>query len=136
MLTTGSLGRSLSPDPLDIDDERPILNLDKVVEQRLVFYVCLDSLPDKAVASALGSILLADLAALSGIRYNLHIATPRVSLFVDEVSDVINEPLIEIVNKAAESGVTRPARRRRSRTSQHAWEARLRRAWCSATSTT
>ena len=36
----------------------PILNLDKVVEQRLVFYVCLDSLPDKAVASALGSILL------------------------------------------------------------------------------
>jgi conjugal transfer pilus assembly protein TraD len=106
MLTTGSLGRSLSPDPLDIDDERPILNLDKVVEQRLVFYVCLDSLPDKAVASALGSILLADLAALSGIRYNLHIATPRVSLFVDELSEVINEPLIQIANKAAGSGVT------------------------------
>jgi conjugal transfer pilus assembly protein TraD len=106
MLTTGSLGRSLSPDPLDIDDSRPILNLDKVVEQRLVFYVCLDSLPDKAVASALGSILLADLAALSGIRYNLHIATPRVSLFVDELSEVINEPLIQIANKAAGSGVT------------------------------
>ena len=106
MLTTGSLGRSLSPDPLDIDDDRPILNLDKVIEQRFVFYVCLDSLPDKAVASALGSILLADLAALSGIRYNLHIATPRVSLFVDELSEVINEPLIQIANKAAGSGVT------------------------------
>jgi conjugal transfer pilus assembly protein TraD len=105
MLTTGSLGRSLSPDPSDIDDARPILNLDKVVEQRLVFYMCLDSLPDKAVASALGSILLADLAALSGIRYNLHVATPRVSLFVDELSEVINEPLVQIANKAAGSGV-------------------------------
>jgi len=105
MLTTGSLGRSLSPDALDIDDARPILNLDKVVEQRLVFHMCLDSLPDKAVASALGSILLADLAALSGIRYNLHVATPRVSLFVDELSEVINEPLIQIANKAAGSGV-------------------------------
>lgn len=105
MLTTGNLGRSLSPDPLDIDDPRPILNLDKVVEQRLVFYMCLDSLPDKAVASALGSILLADLAALSGIRYNLQVRTPRVSLFVDELSEVINEPLVQIANKAAGSGV-------------------------------
>ena len=72
MLTTANLGRSLSPDPFDIDDPRPILNLDKIIEQRYVFYVSLDSLPDKAVASALGSILLADLAAISGIRYNLH----------------------------------------------------------------
>ena len=105
MLTSGHLGRSLSPDPFDIDDPRPILNLDKVIQQRLVFYVCLDSLPDKAVASALGSILLADLSALSGIRYNMQVATPRVSLFVDELSEVINEPLIQIANKAAGSGV-------------------------------
>jgi conjugal transfer pilus assembly protein TraD len=106
MLTTGNLGRSLSPDPFDIDDPRPILNLDKIIRQRLVFYMCLDSLPDKAVASALGSILLADLAAISGIRYNLQVSTPRVSLFEDEVSEVINEPLIQIANKASGSGVT------------------------------
>jgi len=105
MLTTANLGRSLSPDPFDIDDPRPILNLDKIIEQRYVFYVSLDSLPDKAVASALGSILLADLAAISGIRYNLHVSSPRVSLFVDELSEVINEPLVQIASKASGSGV-------------------------------
>jgi conjugal transfer pilus assembly protein TraD len=105
MLTTANLGRSLSPDPFDIDDPRPILNLDKIIEQRYVFYVSLDSLPDKAVASALGSILLADLAAIAGIRYNLHVSSPRVSLFVDELSEVINEPLVQIANKASGSGV-------------------------------
>jgi conjugal transfer pilus assembly protein TraD len=105
MLTSGDLGRSLSPDPLDPEDPRPILNLDKIVRGRRVFYVALDSLPDPAVGAALGAILLADLAALAGIRYNLDAPDPRISLFVDEIADVINQPLIQILNKGAESGI-------------------------------
>ena len=105
MLTSGDLGRSLSPDPLDPDDRRPIMNLDKIVRGRRVFYVALDSLPDPAVGGALGAILLADLAALAGIRYNLDAPHPRISLFVDEIGDVINQPLIQILNKGAESGI-------------------------------
>jgi conjugal transfer pilus assembly protein TraD len=105
MLTAGDLGRSLSPDPLDPDDPRPILNLDKIVRGRRVFYVALDSLPDPAVGGALGAILLADLAALAGIRYNLDAPHPRISLFVDEIADVINQPLIQILNKGAEAGI-------------------------------
>ena len=105
MLTSGDLGRSLSPDPFDPDDRRPIMNLDKIVRGRHVFYLALDSLPDAAVASALGAILLADLAALAGIRYNLDAPHPRISLFVDEISEVINQPLIQILNKGAESGI-------------------------------
>jgi conjugal transfer pilus assembly protein TraD len=105
MLTSGDLGRSLSPDPLDPDDPRPILNLDKIVRGRRVFYVALDSLPDPAVGGALGAILLADLAALAGMRYNLDAPQPRISLFVDEIADVINQPLIQILNKGAESGI-------------------------------
>ncbi len=105
MLTSGDLGRSLSPDPLDGKDARPILNLDKIVRARRVFYVALDSLPDAAVGGALGAILLADLAALAGMRYNLDAAEPRISLFVDEIADVINQPLIQILNKGAESGI-------------------------------
>jgi conjugal transfer pilus assembly protein TraD len=105
MLTSGDLGRSLSPDPLDVDDPRPILNLDKIVRARRVFYVALDSLPDPAVGGALGAILLADLAALAGMRYNLDAPEPRISLFVDEIADVINQPLIQILNKGAESGI-------------------------------
>ena len=105
MLTSGDLGRSLSPDPFDPEDKRPIMNLDKIVRGRHVFYVALDSLPDPAVGSAIGAILLADLAALAGIRYNLDAPDPRISLFVDEITDVINQPLIQILNKGAESGI-------------------------------
>jgi conjugal transfer pilus assembly protein TraD len=105
MLTSGDLGRSLSPDPFEADDKRPIMNLDKIIRGRRVFYVALDSLPDPAVGSAIGAILLADLAALAGMRYNMNEHEPRISLYVDEISDVINQPLIQILNKGAESGI-------------------------------
>lgn len=106
MLTSGDLGRSLSPDPFDASDPRPIMTLDKIVRGRRVFYMALDALPDPAVGGALGAILLADLAALAGMRYNLDAPQPRLSLFVDEIADVINQPLIQILNKGAESGIT------------------------------
>jgi hypothetical protein len=66
--------------------------------------MCLDSLPDPSVALAIGALGLADLAARAGMRYNLG-AYRRISLFVDEVSNVINQPLIEILNKGAEGGI-------------------------------
>lgn len=104
MLTSGDLGRSLSPDPFDPNDQRPIMNLEKVVRGGHVLLMCLDSLPDPAVASAIGAITLSDLAAYIGMGYNLG-GNRRISLFVDEVANVINQPLIEILNKGAEGGI-------------------------------
>ena len=104
MLTSGDLGRSLSPDPFDADDTRPIMNFEKIERAGHVLYMCLDSLPDPSVASAIGALALADLAARAGMRYNLG-SYRRISLFVDEVSNVINQPLIEILNKGAEGGI-------------------------------
>ena len=104
MLTSGDLGRSLSPDAFDANDHRPIINLEKCVRGGHVLYISLDSLPDPAVASAIGAIFLADLAALAGIRYNVG-GDRRIALFVDEISNVINQPLIEILNKGAEGGI-------------------------------
>ncbi|MES2260642.1 MAG: conjugative transfer system coupling protein TraD [Pseudomonadota bacterium] len=104
MLTSGELGKTLSPEPFDASDERPIMNLEKIERGGHVLLMCLDSLPDPAVASAIGAMCLADLAARSGIRYNLG-GHRRISLFVDEVSNVINQPLIEIMNKGAEGGI-------------------------------
>ncbi len=104
MLTSGDLGRSLSPDPFDADDLRPIMNFEKVERAGHVLYMCLDALPDPSVASAIGALALADLAARAGMRYNLG-GYRRISLFVDEVSNVINQPLIEILNKGAEGGI-------------------------------
>ncbi|WP_406625184.1 conjugative transfer system coupling protein TraD [Acidovorax sp. SDU_ACID1] len=104
MLTSGDLGRSLSPDPFDASDQRPIMNFEKVERGGHVLYMCLDSLPDPSVASAIGALALADQAARAGMRYNLG-QYRRISLFVDEVSNVINQPLIEILNKGAEGGI-------------------------------
>lgn len=104
MLTSGDLGPSLSPAPFDADDTRPIMNFEKIERAGHVLYMCLDSLPDPSVASAIGALALADLAARAGMRYNLG-GYRRISLFVDEVSNVINQPLIEILNKGAEGGI-------------------------------
>ncbi|KAJ8137086.1 hypothetical protein OY671_009701, partial [Metschnikowia pulcherrima] len=69
-----------------------------------VLYICSDSSPDPSVASAIGEMSSADLAARAGMRYNSG-AGRRISLYVDEVSNVINSPLIEILNKGAEAGI-------------------------------
>lgn len=108
MLTTGKLADSLSPSLNDMHDTRPVMNLEKVINGGHVLYIGLDSMPNPTVASTLAGIWLADLANIAGRRYNLGISalnSQRISLFIDEVSNVINVPLIEILNKGAESGI-------------------------------
>ena len=108
MLTTGKLADSLSPTLTDPHDTRPVMNLEKVISGGLVLYIGLDSMPNPTVASTLAGIWLADLANIAGRRYNLGLSalnSKRISLFIDEVSNVINVPLIEILNKGAESGI-------------------------------
>lgn len=108
MLTTGKLADSLSPSLIDMHDTRPVMNLEKVINGGHVLYIGLDSMPNPTVASTLAGIWLADLANIAGRRYNLGLSalnSQRISLFIDEVSNVINVPLIEILNKGAESGI-------------------------------
>ena len=108
MLTTGKLADSLSPTITDPHDTRPVMNLEKVINGGHVLYIGLDSMPNPTVASTLAGIWLADLANIAGRRYNLGLSalnSQRISLFIDEVSNVINVPLIEILNKGAESGI-------------------------------
>ena len=105
MLTSGPLEESLSPDPSDASDKRPIWDMESLVKCKGVLYVNLDSLSDNMIASAVGSMLLSDLTAYAGKRYNLGLNDVRISLYVDEASNVINQPLIELLNKGAEGGV-------------------------------
>ena len=108
MLTTGKLADSLSPTVTDPHDTRPVMNLEKVISGGHVLYIGLDSMPNPTVASTLACIWLADLANIAGRRYNLGLSalnSKRISLFIDEVSNIINVPLIEILNKGAESGI-------------------------------
>jgi len=99
MLTSGTLGPLLSPDPSDVDDRRPITDSARIINNAQVAYIGLDSLSDGMVGSAIGSILLADLASVAGDRYNYGVNNRPVNIFVDEAAEVINDPCIQLLNK-------------------------------------
>jgi conjugal transfer pilus assembly protein TraD len=101
MLTSGELGALLSPDYDDPDDERPIWDFEKGIAANAVFYFGLDSLSDATVASAVGSLILSDLVAVAGSRYNFGFENKRkfISLMVDEASQVVNDPFITMLNQ-------------------------------------
>ena len=105
MLTSGDLQGLLSPSAGAVDDPRRLTNLAEVIEADEVLYVGLDSLSDTMVGSAIGSILIADLAAVAGDRYN-HQGRPRpVNVFVDESAEVVNDPFIQLLNKGRGAGL-------------------------------
>lgn len=100
MLTSGAMGPLLSPDGGDIGDERPITDFSRIVRNKQVCYIGLDSLSDNMVGSALGSMFLSDLAAVSGDRYNYNTGDNPVTLIIDEAAELMGDRLIQILNKA------------------------------------
>jgi len=103
-LTSGEVGQLLSPDGKDPNDIRPILDTGRIIDARQVLYVGLDALSDPTVASAIGAILLADLASVAGHRYNYGGEDVEVNLVVDESAECITPPFVQILNKARGAG--------------------------------
>ena len=99
MLTSDPLSELLSPE-LEIGSQRLSTDMSKIINNGQVLYLGLDSLADGTVGSAIGSIMLADLTAVAGDRYNYGINTNKpVNLFIDEAAEVINQPTIQLMNK-------------------------------------
>ena len=99
MLTSAPLGEMLSPD-LKLADDKRATDMAKIINNDQVLYLGLDSLADGTVGSAIGSIMLADLTAVAGDRYNYGIKSIKpVNLFIDEAAEVINQPAIQLMNK-------------------------------------
>jgi len=103
MLTGGALGSLLSPEP-DPDDPRLITDTSRIINKGQVVYCALDSLSDSTVGSAIGAILLADLVAVAGDRYNYGEENSRVNILIDEAAEIVNDPLIQILNKGRGAG--------------------------------
>jgi conjugal transfer pilus assembly protein TraD len=104
MLGSDELGKMLSPDPLDMNDNRPIYDIKKVIEEEAVLYVGLDSLSNKIIGSAIGSVLLADIASELGATYNFR-EKKDIYLFIDEAAEVMNDQGIQILNKGGGAGL-------------------------------
>lgn len=107
MLGSDELGAMLSPDPLDLNDTRPIYDTQKIIEENAVLYVGLDSLSNKIIGSAIGSIMLADFASVAGAIYNFKDKDKHedIYLFIDEAAEVMNEQAIQILNKGGGAGI-------------------------------
>ena len=100
MLTAAPLVELLSPDTKQINRKK-VTDMSRIIRGSKVLYVGLDSLSDPTVGSAIGSIILADLAAVAGDRYNYGLegnVTP-VNVFIDEAAEVLNQPSIQLMNK-------------------------------------
>lgn len=96
MLTSPPLDTMLSP---RADEKREVTDIGRAVREAHGLYVGLDSLSDPTVGSAIGAILLADMAAVAGDRYNYGIGDRPVNLLVDEAAEVANAQLIQVMNK-------------------------------------
>lgn len=105
MLTSGVLEHLLSPDAGEMDDPRPVTDFGRVIERGQVIYIGLDALSDGPVASMIGILLLSDLAAVAGDRYNQGITPGAVNVFIDEAAEVINDPAIQLLNKGRGAGI-------------------------------
>ncbi|MCC9289606.1 conjugative transfer system coupling protein TraD [Pseudomonas aeruginosa] len=103
MLSSGEMGPLLCP---HIDDEEPrrFSDLHSVINADQVLYLGLDSLADPMVGSTIGSLAVADLASTAGEIYNDRLPKP-VNIFVDEAGEVINDQLMQLLNKGRGAGI-------------------------------
>lgn len=104
MLTSGPLKDLLSPD-FEGDHTHVVTDMATIIRSNSVAYIALDSLADSTVGSAIGSVFLADMTAVAGDLYNYGIKDKKVvNVFVDEAAEVINNPTIQLLNKAGGAG--------------------------------
>lgn len=98
MLTSGPLSYLLSPSEEDAH-HRNVTDISTIIKRGQVAYFALNTLADGMVGGAIGSMLLSDLTAVAGDRYNYGTGDRFVSVFVDEAAEVINDPFIQLLNK-------------------------------------
>ena len=110
MLTSGAVGELLSPVETTANTKgkvltsKPFRDTRYFIEKKKVVYIGLNSLSDSVVGSALGSIILSDLASVAGNLYNFEEKKQGVNVFVDETSEVVNQPLTQLLNKGRGAG--------------------------------
>lgn len=100
-LSEGSIGELLSPK----SDSQAFWDIKKVIARKKVLYVSLSAMQDHSSAIAVGSMILADFAAVTGQIQSYSVgALQPVTVFVDEAGEMISEPFIQVLNKGRSVG--------------------------------
>jgi conjugal transfer pilus assembly protein TraD len=90
------------------DDPRPIVDLENLMETGGCVYIGSDSMTDSKTAGFIARLLMAEIAAVSGRRYNNEDThAPRVSVFIDEAHAALenNESLLNLLSMGRSSSV-------------------------------
>lgn len=93
-LTAGALGDLLS------GKEQHLPTFLELIENNKVFYAALHCLKDASTGQALGRLMMSDLAFVAGELNLQNKKHPRVSIFIDEASELSNEGLVQLLNKS------------------------------------
>ncbi len=99
MLTADSMKDLLSSD--EKPHLRTVFDCAAFFNEQKVVFIGLDTLSDAEVGRMIGSLLLADLASAAGKRFNYEdpMEMKPINIFIDEASEVLNEPFIQLLNK-------------------------------------
>lgn len=82
-----------------------VIDLSSIIANGQGLYIGLDTLTDEIIGSRIGQLLLSDLTALAGKRYNFGTGKKNfVNIFVDETSEVVTDKLIQLLNKSRGAG--------------------------------
>jgi conjugative coupling factor TraD (TOL family) len=113
-LTSGAVGKLISPDYFDPNDPRPVFDWMGVIRQGGIVYAGLDALSDLVVSSAVGNSMLADLVSVGGKLYKTGVdadaardgklVLPEVCCHFDEVSEICGPEFVPMVNKMRGAG--------------------------------
>lgn len=80
------------------------IELMKAIKERKVIYIGLDSLTNFNIAQAVGKAMLSDLVSTAGKLYKESNAGYRLNLHCDELSEIIQDSFVKILNKAGGAG--------------------------------
>jgi len=97
-LSTGAAGTVMNVEKGDV-------RWHDVVEGRGVVYFDLAGMKGALSSEAVARMIVSDLTSFVGTRYAYFSSRPRIHLFVDEFSNVLTREFLDVLNKAAGSGL-------------------------------
>jgi conjugative coupling factor TraD (TOL family) len=80
------------------------IELMTAIKEKKIIYIGLDSLTNPNIAQAVGKAFLSDLVSTAGKIYKESNANYRLNLHCDELSEIIQDSFVKILNKAGGAG--------------------------------
>lgn len=80
------------------------IELMRAIKNKQVIYIGLDSLTNPNIAQAVGKAFLSDLVSTAGKIYKESNANYKLNLHCDELSEIIQDSFVKILNKAGGAG--------------------------------